>query len=165
MRFVHWLFVISAALFVSGIGFVIASGRTAQQAPDAGSSAQAAEVTPVATVKQIMQSIVAPAALVVFNSVGTIVSLRGTEERMPRTDEEWTMVGNNAAALVEAGNLLMLGGRAIDKGDWIKISRALMDASMVALKATEAKDVQALSNSGEAINASCDNCHQKYQRQ
>lgn len=163
MRSVHWLFVISAALFVAGIGFVIASARASEQMP-AASAQQPVETRPVATVKQIMQGIVGPGALVVFDAVGTTVSVRGTEERSPKTDEEWTAVGNSAAALVEAGNLLMLGDRAIDRGDWIKMSRALMDTSMVALKATEAKDVKALFDSAEAINTSCDNCHQKYQR-
>lgn len=161
MRAVHWLFLLSIALFVTGIGFVIASARTGLEA----APVEAPVTTPVASVKQIMRGIVAPAATVVFNSVGTIVSLQGTEERRPRTDEEWEVVGNSAAALVESGNLLMLGDRAIDRGDWIKMSRALIDASLVALKATEAKNAETVSASGEAINDSCDNCHQKYQRQ
>jgi len=161
MRVVHWLFVVSVMLFVSGIGFLIANARAVQATP----AVEAPATTPVASVKQIMRGIVGPAATVVFNSVGTIVSMKGTEERRPRTDEEWEVVGNSAAALIESGNLLMLGDRAIDRGDWIKMSRELMDASLVALKATEAKNVEAVSASGEAINASCDNCHQRYQRQ
>lgn len=162
MRVVHWLFVIGVALFLSGIGFLVAGARTVQEAP---AIEAVPATTPVASVKQIMQGIVRPAATVVFSSVGTIVSLERTEERRPRTDEEWEVVGDSAAALVESGNLLMLGDRAIDRGDWIKMSRALMDATLVALKAIEAKDPNALLVSGEAINASCDNCHERYQRQ
>ena len=112
-----------------------------------------------------MRGIVAPAAGVVFNSVATTMTLSGTQERAPRTAEEWNAVGDSAAALVESGNLLMLGGRAVDKGDWMTMSRALMDASLVALKAIEAKNVEALFGSGETINASCESCHQRYQRQ
>jgi hypothetical protein len=164
MRSIHWLFVISAALFVSGIGFVIASARTAKAAP-VEATPVAISVTPVASIRQIMQGIVAPAATVVFDSVGTTISLTGTEEKRPTTDEEWTAVGNSAAALVESGNLLMLGSRAVDRGDWIKMSQALVDAGTVALRATETKNVEALFGSGEAINASCDKCHQRYQRQ
>ena len=63
----------------------------------------------------------------------------GTENKFPRTDAEWEVVGNNAVALVEAGNLLMMEGRAVDKGEWIKMSQAMIDAAKVALKATEAK--------------------------
>lgn len=160
MRTIHWLFVVSVALFLSGIGFLIAGARPVQEAQ----SVEAPLTNPVADVKQIMNGIVAPAAEVVFGAVGTIVSHSGVEEKVPRTDQEWTTVGNSAAALVESGNLLMMGSRAIDKGDWVKLSQALMESSVVAMKAIQAKDAQALLNSGEAIYASCNECHMKYQR-
>ena len=32
MRLIHWLYVISAALFIGGIAFIIAGARTAQAA-------------------------------------------------------------------------------------------------------------------------------------
>lgn len=159
MRTVHWLFVVSAALFISGIGFVVAAGRTTQEAPQVQRL-----VTPVASVRQIMNGITAPAATVVFASVGTVLSYEGVRETVPRTDAEWEAVGDSAAALVESGNLLMMGSRAADSGDWITISQAMIEAAKVALKAVEAKDAQALLFSGEAINDSCDNCHQRYQR-
>ena len=73
-------------------------------------------------------------------------------------------MGNSAVALAEAGNLLMMEGRAVDKGEWIKMSQAMIDAAKVALKATEAKSADAVLDSGDAINQSCDNCHQRYQR-
>jgi hypothetical protein len=157
----HWLFLVSAALFVVGIAFLVASTRPAGERP----AAETVVTTPVASVQQIMRGIVAPAAGVVFNSVATTITPSGTEERAPRTDAEWNAVGDSAAALVESGNLLMLGERAIDKGDWMTMSRALMEASRGALKATEARNVEGLFSSGETINTSCDNCHQKYQRQ
>ena len=158
---VHWLFVVSVALFVSGIGFVVAGARAAREAP----AVEAAIVTtPVASVKQIMKGIVAPAATTVFNSVSTIVSVKGIEENAPHTDEEWEQVGNSAAALIESGNLLMMGSRAVDKGEWVKMSQALIDAGKVALKATQAKSAEGVLGAGEAVNTSCDNCHRKYQR-
>ena len=73
-------------------------------------------------------------------------------------------MGNNAVALAEAGNLLMMEGRAVDKGEWIKMSQAMIDAAKVALKATEAKSADGILESGDAINMSCDNCHRRYQR-
>jgi hypothetical protein len=82
--------------------------------------------------------------------VATIVTKEGTEERQPRTAEEWALVGANAAALIESGNLLMIGKRVVDDGDWISMTRAMMDVAGMALKATEARDVEALFASGEA---------------
>jgi len=69
MRIVHRLSVVSVALFVSGIGFIIAAARTARQAPAVAAIAAPA-LTPVASVKQIMKGITGPAATVVYNAVG-----------------------------------------------------------------------------------------------
>jgi len=160
MRRIYWLYLVSMALFVSGIGFLVVSARTREPA-----QAQVPIVTPVATVKQIMQGIVDPATNVVFGAVSTTSTTAGIVEKAPKTDQEWAVVGNSAAALVESGNLLLMGNRAVDAGDWVKMSRALMNAAVVTLKAVEAKDKDALLASGEAINTSCDNCHLKYQRQ
>jgi cytochrome c556 len=162
MKTVHWLFIVSVALFVSGIGFVIAGARSARQAPAVDTTA--ISVTPVASVKQIMKGIVGPAATVVFDAVSTTVSIKGIEEKAPQTDAEWEALGNTAAALSESGNLMLTGGRAVDKEDWVKESRAMIDAGKAVLKATQDKSPNGVLAAGEALNESCDNCHRKYQR-
>jgi hypothetical protein len=161
MRTVNWLFLVSAALFISGIGFIIASARTSQV--EAAAPAVAA-LPPVASVKQIMTGIVMPAATVVFDSVSTIVDAKGIQENQPRTEEEWARVGANAAALIESANMLLIGNRAVDQGDWVKMAQAMADAGQIALKAAAAKNPEGILEAGETINTSCDNCHQKYQR-
>jgi hypothetical protein len=169
MRIIHWLFVISAALFISGIGFIIAGARTAQAAAPAEATAPAESaapaITPVASVRQIMNAITQPAATVVFDSVGTIVDKTGIHEKQPATDAEWAAVGASAAALVESANLLVMGDRAIDRQDWVTMSKALADAGMLVLKATAAKDPMGILAAGETLNASCDACHQRYSRE
>ena len=162
MRAVHWLFVISVALFVSGIGFVIAAERTVQRTPP---QANAPVLTAVATVAEIMSDLVDPAANAVFKAVGTIVSAQSVEEFAPKNDEEWTALGARATMLAESGNLLMMEGRAVDGGDWITMSRALLDAGAVAAKAAAAKDAKGIYESGAAIYTTCENCHVRYWRQ
>jgi hypothetical protein len=164
MKTVHWLFIVSAALFISGIGFIIAGARASQRAVPAAAAA-APPPPSVATIQQIMRGIVGPAANVVFESVSTTVSAAGIEEKQPKTDAEWLEVSSGAAALVESANLLVAGDRAIDRGEWVTMAKAMADAGMVALKATQAKDPAGVLAAGEAINTSCDNCHQKYQRE
>jgi hypothetical protein len=157
MRTIHWLYLVTVVLFVASVALFVAgassSGRIAREA------------TEVATVKQIMDGIVMPSAQVVFDAVAIISTVEGTEERQPRTETEWALVGASAAALVESGNLLMMGSRVRDKDEWIVRTRAMMDAAAVALKATEARDVEALFAAGENVNISCDSCHVKYQEQ
>jgi hypothetical protein len=160
MRTVHWLFVVSVALFLSGIGFVIASARPGAEGP----VVEAPVTIPVASVKQVMKGIMAPAALTVFNSVGTVMTTEGIEERAPKTDEDWETVGNAAAALAESANLLLMDNRIIDKGNWITMSHALIEASRVTLKAVEAKNTDALLAAGGGLAKACDDCHMRYQR-
>jgi hypothetical protein len=158
---INWLFVVSVALFICGIAFVVAAGRAARSAPAA---VEVAVTTPVASVRQIMNGIVQPAARTVFGAVGTIVSTSGTEEIAPRTAQEWEVVADGAAALVEAGNLLLMGNRVVDKGDWIKMSQAMITAGRKALKAAQARSAEDVLAVGEDIYVSCDNCHRRYQR-
>ena len=163
MRTVQWLFIVSVALFISGIAFIIAGARTARAAPAAAE--EVVNLEPVASVRQIMNGIVAPAATVVYGAVATVISKEGIEEKAPQNDAEWAHVGNNAAALAEAGNLLMMSGRAVDNADWVKIAGELTSTANTALKAADAKDKEAIVLAGGAINETCDSCHAKYQRQ
>ncbi len=162
MKAVHWLFLIGIGFFVSGIGFVVAGARTSRHASPV--TATAPVTTPVASVKQIMKGIVGPAATVIFNSVGATITAQGVDEWAPKTDEEWEAVGNSAAALIESGNLLMMGNRVVDTGDWITMSQAMIDGGKEALKAIAAKNAEGVLASGEPINISCDACHERYQR-
>src|SRR5947208_2204528 len=108
MKIVYWLFMVSIALFVCGVGFIIAGARSARAAVVVDAPA----IVPVASVKQIMKGITGPAADVIFNSVSTSVTAKGVEEKAPHTDAEWEVVGNSAAAIAESGNLMLVGSRA-----------------------------------------------------
>jgi hypothetical protein len=153
---------LSAALFVSGIAFIIAGARTAAAAEPASPTV---ELTPVANIRQLMNGIVAPTSAVIYRSVGTVITAKGVENTAPCNDAEWAHVANNAAALAEAGNLLMLGGRMVDQDDWVQFSRDLINAASTALKAADAKSTDGILEAGTEINDTCDNCHAKYQRQ
>lgn len=117
---------------------------------------------PVGDVQQLMEMVIDPAADIVWESVGTIVTFDGTEEIFPRSDEEWSTVRNSAMVLAESGNLLMVGDRAKGEGPWMIMSQALVEAGMVALEAAEAKDPEAVFAVGEQIYNACETCHVLY---
>ena len=114
--------------------------------------AQQPTLKPVATVKQLMKAIVIPSSDAVFQVAA----------KEPKNDEQWAAVQNSALALAEAGNLLMIGSRAKDQGEWMKQSQALLDLGSAAFKAAEAKDVDAVSKAGDEIYEVCEGCHSKY---
>jgi len=153
MRLVHWVWLASLALFITGFTMSVRSmNRSSSIIPG-----------DTAVVKQVMRGLVIPASTTLFNSVGTIITEAGIDERAPKTPEEWDIVTGAAAMLVEAGSILTTPNRLKDRGEWVTRVQALVDAAQVSLKAAEAKDPEELFNSGEALTLACDNCHEEYQ--
>ena len=133
---------------------VLASACTSAPAPP--------PFKPVADNKLLMQAVVDPMADVVWDSVKTIVTAKGTEDIRPRTEEEWTAVRNAAVALTESGNLLMLVPRAKDGGEWMKRSQELINTGEAAIRAIDAKNAERLFTVGGDIYEACSNCHRQY---
>jgi len=124
--------------------------------------AAGAPFMPVADIRLLMNAVLDPAADVIWGSVGTIVTAEKTEELEPRTDEEWTAVRNAAVVVTEAGNLLMLEGRAKDSADWMTFARAQVEIGARAVKAAEARDKAGIFQVGADIYNVCSGCHQQY---
>lgn len=179
MRKASWLLFPCAAAVVGSLLF--AGACQGQKAPPSP------QYVPEATIKDIMDAIIDPSADVVWESVATVVTPSGTEERMPRTDEEWAVVRRGAIRLVEGTNLLLMPGRHVarphekseapgieleppemeaminkDRPKWEKRARDLYTQSVAALRAIEAKDPKALVDIGERIDGACENCHIQY---
>jgi len=117
---------------------------------------------PVASGLDIMESLIGHMATDVFASVGTIIDEKGTREIVPENDEAWAEVQFAAMGLAETGNLLMFPSRAKGQEDWLMFSQQLVDRSVVAAKAAEAKDAAALLDAGGQIYETCTACHMKY---
>jgi hypothetical protein len=117
---------------------------------------------PLADNKLLMQAIIDPNADIVWDAVKTIDTKEGTEEIRPRNQEEWTAVRNAAVTLAESGNLLMMAPRAVDGGDWMKMSQQMIDTSEAAIRAADAKNPERLFTIGGDIYESCTNCHRVY---
>jgi len=171
---------------VSCAVLVVLCGSCATQQP-AQAPQQEAEYRLTATVKDLMDSMVDPGADFLWGAVETVVSAKGTEEKMPRTDEEWKEVRRHAIMLLEATNALQIPGRKVarpgekaedpkvelapeqieelinkDRAAWIKHAHGLHDATMQAFAAIEAKDPEKLLDVGNAIDEACEKCHLQY---
>lgn len=143
---------------------------------------------PIATIQDIMQAVVDPAADSLWDAVSTTITLAGTEEKQPRTDEEWAAVRHQAILLVESANLLATPGRivsthgiledahvqGINTPDEIKklidsdfaqftgYARALQETANAALVAIDKRDIPALIEAGGHLDHACEQCHLHY---
>jgi len=126
------------------VGVLLVAGALLAQGQDA--------YQPVGTMAEFMTSMVHP------NSNDILLSItRGG----PQNDKEWMALQKSAVALAEAGNLLIMRGRAF-QGDWNKDAKMLVDAGNATYKAAKAKDPKALTDLSAQIDASCTACHKQY---
>ncbi len=114
------------------------------------------------TTHELMEWVLDPAADGVWGAVGWISNSEGDKEFFPKTQEEWDVVRNSAATLMEAANLLMLDNRAVDKKNWMQAARRLSKNAEIALAAAKAKDVKLVFDIGAEIYNACSSCHYQY---
>jgi hypothetical protein len=178
-----------AALFLV-VGATLTACQNKDEAKQEPAAApQQSFVKPVASVIDLMMSQVDPAADFLWESVATISTNKGIEERQPRTDEEWLAVRLKALQLAEAANLLMIPGRRVahegqrleDEGTdgnltqeqaqaeldahhdtFIAYAAALRDTAVQAVEAIDKRDLDAYLEVGGRIDEACEQCHMKF---
>lgn len=142
-----------------------------------------------ATVQDLMEGLIDPSADTLWDSVAYIAGDSGIEDRQPRTAEDWQAVRTGAVNLIEAANLLSMPGRVVANdapndppqprpGElshteiqtridathevFVQFARGLQAAGSEALKAIDARNAQALMDSGTTIDNACEACHVTY---
>jgi hypothetical protein len=148
---------------------------------------QAPELLRLATIKDIMDSMVEPSGDFVFESVQEIADEQGITEKAPKTYAEWEGVRHHLFVLLEAPNLMIMGDRKAarpedrsrypqvenepeeiqklldaDRPSFIRRARRLQDAAALAMKAVDAKNKDALFHAIDAIDKACESCHLHY---
>jgi hypothetical protein len=164
-------------------------GQSASTAKSPTPAATSAPIAVYASIQELMEAIIDPAADGIWESVGTTLTQKETVNYQPRTDEEWKQVRLHTIALMEATNLLAMegrrlvpvGGKILDEGadgvlstaeaetllktdhaTFVQFARALNDVSGQMLKAIDAKQPEAMMTAGEAMDGVCEGCHTKF---
>ncbi len=173
--------------FVTAFLIVITVGACQNGEPASVVVPAAPEYKPTATVRELMHSVVDPAADVVWLSVWTLVDGEGFHEIRPQTDEEWASVRRSAIILLESANLLLMPGRPVahpgeksvapgvelepdqiaaliaeDRNAWNARAIVLHEVATAAIEAIDAKDADELFNVGAQIEPVCESCHTQY---
>ena len=174
----------------AAVALVLLSGCAREtDSPTAAATPDANFQQPVASIIDLMDGQVDPAADFLWEAVATISTEKGFEEHRPRTDEEWKAVRQRAVQLAEAANLLMMPGRVIahpgqaladegtqgnlthaeaeklledDRASFVAFARALQVTAVNAIDAIDKRDIDAYLEVGGAIDEACESCHLRF---
>ena len=94
-----------AGVIALGALCVSQCGSRPQAAPE---SAAATELTPVLSVKELMEHIIDPTADWIFDAAVVDVNANGVQTTAPVSDEDWLKVERGALLLAESSNLLKM---------------------------------------------------------
>lgn len=128
----------------------------------AGDAPEPPPFVAVADEKQLMLSVLEPAAETYWDAVGVVMDEDGTHEIEPRSDEGWEAVVNAAYQLAESGNLLLMEERARGREHWITMSRSMIEVGRRAIGAAAARDAEAVFDVGAELYFVCTGCHAVY---
>jgi cytochrome c556 len=142
---------------------------------------------PVASIREVMNSVIDPSVDEVWNAVRSVVDDGRLTDHAPVKDEDWAEVRRHALVVIEAANLLLMHDRPvappgapslapgveltpeeirslIDKNPdgWNFYVQEFQDSLKPALAAIDAKNAQALFDAGEKIDTTCENCHSTF---
>ncbi|MDH3206576.1 MAG: hypothetical protein OEO79_08185 [Gemmatimonadota bacterium] len=156
----------------------------AEAPPAAEANSATAPLRATVSIEEVMRYMIDPPADAIWESVVTIVTDEGIEEIVPESDEDWEVLRGHAVTLVESTNLLLMEGRrvaeegavselpgvdlepeqieallAANRPAWTALTLGLRDTGLQAMRAIEARDLDALLVAGDVLDLACENCH------
>jgi len=147
------------------------------------------DLKPVVSVKELMRDFIDPASDYVFDSVGAVVSKKGTLETQPKTDAEWDKVRAGGVMLAEGVSLLKIPRPFAPPGDennstgpdpeelspaqikakleadpvlWNAKIEALRNVGLQVLDIVKRKETKELWDAAENLDEACETCHLIY---
>ena len=146
-------------------------------------------LTPVLSVKELMEHIVDPTADWIFDAAVIDISEKGVVVTKPLTDEDWLKVERGALILAESANLLKMPRAMVPAGDkslndspggpeltpaeieakvkqdpamWNRHADGLRAAALESLEIIKSRDAEGLFDAGDRIDKACESCHLEY---
>lgn len=145
------------------LGSSLLAACAPQESPQIQATADANRYDLQLDIKAYMNMVLDPISDVLWDYAGWVDDINtGYEELYPTSDEEWLMVQQRAAQLIEAGNALALPGRALDDDGWITYANAMSEAASLAYNAAISHNEEDFFQAGAQIYSVCSACHQTY---
>lgn len=168
---------------------VVSTLQCAKPEPAAEAASVAADLTPLFSVKELMQNIIDPQADFIFEAVAVDIDEHGIVETKPTSDEDWLKVQRAAVLMAESTNLLKMPRRVAPEGDknalsgpgqpelspeeiqaklsqdrhlWNTHVDHLRDELLKVLAIVKERDSDKLLEAGSDIDRACEACHLEY---
>lgn len=116
--------------------------------------------------RDVMKLVIDPAATSLWNRAGTVDTVEGTRYLTPTTEDDWQAAENEAATVVEGGNLILIPDRVrkLKDGDedWTAMTQQMIKIALEEKDAVVARDGQKMFDVGGRLYEACTACHEKY---
>ena len=181
---VCWL----ASVVIAALGLAQCNSKPAPAPPVAVVDTQ---LTPVLSVKELMEHVIDPTADWIFDAAVIDINSKGIQTTVPVSDEEWLKVERGAMLLAESSNLLKMSRPMTpagsdnapprpgepapelsapeieakvnaNRGLWNSHADELRKVALDSLKIVKARDTEGLFQIGSAIDKACENCHLEF---
>lgn len=154
---------VRSVLALCTAGLFIGCSEPSAPSTSVSTSPADSSVDPRLEMQDFMNTVLEPVADVLWEYAGWINDIEtGYEELYPKNDEEWLLVQQKAAQLIEAGNALALPQNAMDNDAWITYSNALSTAATFAYDSAQSQNREDFFQAGAQIYSVCTACHQGY---
>ena len=126
-------------------------------------SNQSVEFEASLTADELMHLVIEPAADVLWDSAGWVMTLEGETSLVPTTDEEWLVAESAAGVIIASGDLLRIPHPSEERGEaWSAYADQLSEQGRLAREAILNQDGDALFQAGASLYQSCVQCHDDY---
>jgi hypothetical protein len=156
---------LTLTLAVSGSAVLLGGCNAAPNQPPPESAQPAAKVSPPPSGPPV--SINAEMVSLVDHAAHALWDVE-REGQKPKTHDDWEVVAEHATQLAAAGSLIALPGTGVNdltltqQANWQKWSRALSEAGLAALKASQAMNMDALVAANSQLVDVCEGCHKEF---
>ena len=115
------------------------------------------------SVPEFMTHVMEPSAERFWDGSGVMVDRQGIRDLAPTTEAGWKSLEDGAAGVAEAGNALMIPGRArAPVADWYRHAAQLSKAALEAKAVAEKHEKASLIEVGGKIDEACVSCHKQF---
>ena len=183
------LFAVAIVLFAAALASSECSAPAPAPPPKSGAAPLLGDLTPVVSVKELMEHMIDPVSDNIFDAVWWDNTAKGLVEHKPTTDEDWEKIRIGAVTIAEGIDLLKVPRPLAPAGDvnnstgpnppelspteikakidkdpvlWVAKIQALRNVSLEILDIVNKKDANALWDASGDLDTACEACHLEY---